>query len=235
MRNPLKLLPTPFWCYVLPMLASSVGWIPRESLFYSFASQQILPICLFLLLIGTDLRSLIRMGPLALRIMLAGSVGTFLGGWIAFHLYQRWLPPGSWGAVGALTASWIGGSANLLAVKEAVGVPDSLIGSVILVDMVVAYSWMALLIAAAAWEPAWNRLIATGSAGVPARGIPPRAPQEAGRARCPQHYKGRGRARPDARARPPRWGGRAMPGRNPRAGVALARPRRAARFSRRVV
>lgn len=155
----LRFLPTPFWCYMLPMLAGSLGWIPKQSPLYSFVSQQILPVCLVLLLIGTDLKSLARLGPAAIRIMLAGAAGTILGGIGSFFLYKQWLPPGSWGAVGALTGSWIGGSANLLAVKEALGVPDSLIGPVILVDALVAYSWMALLVAASGWQEKWDRLI----------------------------------------------------------------------------
>ncbi len=139
------------------MLASSAGWIPREAPLYTFASKQLLPVCLVLLLIGTDLGSLARLGPSAIRIMLAGAGGTILGGAAAFFLYHRWLPSGSWGAVGALTGSWIGGSANLLAVKEALGVPDALVGPIILVDAMIAYSWMGLLIAASAWQERWDR------------------------------------------------------------------------------
>ncbi len=159
MRRLLRFLPVPFWCYFLPMIAGSLGWIPRESGFYTFVSRQILPVCLVLLLIGTDLKALGRIGGKATALMLAGAAGTILGAFGSFFLYKPFLPAGSWGAVGALTGSWIGGSANMLAVKEALEVPDALIGPVIILDAVVAYSWMGLLIAAAAWQPQWNARI----------------------------------------------------------------------------
>ncbi|MDO8730777.1 MAG: DUF819 family protein [Candidatus Omnitrophota bacterium] len=161
-------LPVPFWCYFLPMIASSLGWLPRESGFYTFVSRQILPVCLVLLLIGTDLKTLSRIGGKAAALMLAGAVGTILGAFASFFLYKPFLPAGSWGAVGALTGSWIGGSANMLAVKEALEVPDALIGPVIILDAVVAYSWMGLLIAAAAWQEKWDRRV-TRPESVPAQ------------------------------------------------------------------
>jgi hypothetical protein len=54
-------------------------------------------------------------------------------------------------------------------------------------------------------------------------GVPPRAPQKAARAWCPWYVQVQGRARPDARVRPPRWGGRTVPGWNPRAVPAMPR------------
>ncbi len=71
MRRLLRFLPVPFWCYFLPMIAGSLGWIPRESGFYTFVSRQILPVCLVLLLIGTDLKALGRIGGKATALMLA--------------------------------------------------------------------------------------------------------------------------------------------------------------------
>ncbi len=153
-----RVLPVPFWCYFLPMLGSALGLIPTANPLYAFLSRHLLPVCLVLLLLAADLPAITRMGPLALAMMLAGSAGTVLGGLASFFLYQRWLPEGSWGAVGALAGSWTGGSANLLAVKEALQVPDTLIGPIILVDAGVAYTWMGLLIASAGFQNRWDRL-----------------------------------------------------------------------------
>ncbi len=151
----LRRIPVPFWCYFLPMLASAAGWIPRSHPAYPLLSEQLLPICLVFLLLGTDLASMAALGRKALLVMLAGSAGTVIGALVSFSLYRAWLPAGAWGAVGALSASWIGGSANLLAIKEALQVPDSLIGPIVVVDAAVAYSWMALLIASAGLQEKW--------------------------------------------------------------------------------
>ena len=176
-RLPLRFLPVPFWCYFLPMLGTTLGLLPATHPLYTLLSQQLLPACLALLLIGTDLKGLARMGPLALWVMLAGSAGTIAGGLASFFLYKRWLPPGSWGAVGALAGSWTGGSANMLAVKEALGVPDALIGPLVIVDAAVAYSWMALLIASSNWQGIWERVIAPA----PVRLAPHRSSRPSGR------------------------------------------------------
>jgi uncharacterized membrane protein len=151
------------------MLGTTFGWLPESHPLYNRLSQQLLPVSLTLLLIGADLKGISRLGPMATRLMLAGSLGTILGGLWSFRLYHRWLPAGSWGGIGALAASWIGGSANLLAVKEALGVPDSIVGSLVIVDTAVAYSWMALLIWASGLQERWA--IWTGS--VPGEPVEP--------------------------------------------------------------
>ncbi len=158
----LKWAPVPFWCYFLPMLAATAGLIPHESSLYLFGSKQLLPVCLILLLIETDLPALRKLSGSAIGVMLAGCVGTMAGGLISFWIYRRWLPDGSWAAIGALTGSWTGGSANMLAVKEALNMPDSLLGPLVIVDAAVAYSWMALLIYSAKWETTWGKIVRRG-------------------------------------------------------------------------
>ncbi|MBI3317806.1 MAG: DUF819 family protein [Candidatus Omnitrophica bacterium] len=172
----LKPVPLPLFCYLIPMVLTTIGVLPSQDPLYQLFSEQLLPVCLVLLLLGTDLMGIARLGPLALGMMLLGSLGTVLGGLISFKLYGRWLPEGSWGAVGALAGSWIGGSANLLAVKESLGVPDSLIGPIVIVDAAIAYSWMGLLLWASAWQERWNRLLRATSGPSPS-GHPGRALQ----------------------------------------------------------
>ena len=170
-----RILPVPFWCYFLPMLGAASGLFPSANPLYGFLSQHLLPVCLALLLLGADLPAIARMGPLALWMMLAGSAGTVVGGLASFFLYRSWLPEGSWAAVGALAGSWTGGSANLLAVKEALQAPDALIGPIILVDAAVAYTWMALLIGSSGLQGAWDTAVrrAWGFATPPVSGFRP--------------------------------------------------------------
>lgn len=163
----LRLIPTPFWFYFLPMLASTFGVLPKQSPLYGILSRQLLPVCLVLLLIGTDLKETAKLGRTALLLMLAGAAGTVAGGLISFSLFQRWLPPEAWGGIGALSASWTGGSVNLLAVKEALQLPDGLVGPLIIVDAAVAYSWMGLLIWSSSLQEKWN--VAIGASTSSAR------------------------------------------------------------------
>ncbi len=154
-----KLFPVPFWCYMIPMGFTTFGWLPETSPVYTFFSQHILPAAIVLLLIGTDLKALRNTGPLAILVMLSGSLGTIIGGLAGFLMFKQWLPQDAWALVGALTGSWIGGSMNLLAVKEALQIPDASIAPVIIADAVIAYSWMALLISGSNFQTLWNKLI----------------------------------------------------------------------------
>ena len=141
--------PIPFWCYALPMLGSAAGWWPTRSPLYGWCSTQLLPVCLGLLLLGTDLRGLFRVGRQAVGLMVVGSAGMVVGMTAAMALWQEHLPPDAWQGLGALAGSWTGGSMNLLAVKEALGTSDAAIAPIIVTDTIVAYSWMALLLAMA--------------------------------------------------------------------------------------
>ena len=138
--------PVPFWCYLLPMIGTAAGIWPAESPLYVWLSQQLLPICLILLLLGADLRAIARLSRQALGVMAAGSLGIVLGMVTAAGIWHRWLPSNGWQALGALAGSWTGGSMNLLAVKEALRAPDAAIAPIIVVDTIVAYGWMALLL-----------------------------------------------------------------------------------------
>jgi len=59
--------------------------------------------------------------------------------------------------VGALVATWTGGSANLVAVATALSLSPELQGVLIIVDTVVAYTWMGFLISFAARQEAFDR------------------------------------------------------------------------------
>ncbi len=158
-------LPVPFYCYFLPTCLAAAGLLPAESPLYGGAARFLLPVCLALLLINVDFLALAGLGRPAL-VAMAWGVGGILGGMVAaYGFFHRWLPPEAWKSVGALAGSWTGGSANLIAVKEALAAPENVFSPVIVVDTVFAYSWMAFLIWLAGRQGAidrWNRVPAEG-------------------------------------------------------------------------
>ena len=48
--------------------------------------------------------------------------------------------------LGALSGSWIGGSANMVAVGKSIGTSDDLFGNMIVIDTLVGYGWMGVVI-----------------------------------------------------------------------------------------
>jgi uncharacterized membrane protein len=150
-------LPALVWAYWLPMLSTTVGLIPAESPLYRSMTRYLLPASLVLMLLSSEVKSIARLGRTALLVMAAGVLGIIAGSITGFLALRPWLPPEAWKAVGALSATWIGGSANLVAVATALGLSPDLQGVIIIVDTVVGYSWMALLITMAGSQERFDR------------------------------------------------------------------------------
>jgi uncharacterized membrane protein len=146
-------------CYFLPTLSSAFGITPLQSPAYDWVSRFLLPLCLLLLMVAVDLPAILKVGRTALLMMVAGTIGIIIGGPVAFLIFQGALPPEAWKAFAALSGSWIGGSANFVAIAESVGAPDAVLGPAIVVDTVVGYSWMAVLLALSAWQLRFDRAI----------------------------------------------------------------------------
>jgi uncharacterized membrane protein len=152
--------PALFWIYFLPMIVSGLGVIPQQHAIYPRITNTVLPAGLILLLIVTDIKAILKLGRPALLMMFTGSAGIMIGAPLVVMLFKPWLPADTWSGFGALSASWIGGSANMIAVKEAVHTPDAIFFPMIVVDTVVAYSWMGLLILLEGFQKTydkWNR------------------------------------------------------------------------------
>lgn len=155
-----KFLPSMFWIYFLPMLANTFGLLPVSHDLYGQITKWLLPAALALLLLSADIRGILRLGPVALGAMAFSVTGIVIGAPAVTFLYRQWLPEDAWKGIGALSASWIGGSANMIAVGKAIGTPDDIFAPIIIVDTIIPYCWMGLLIALSAWQSRfdrWNR------------------------------------------------------------------------------
>jgi len=155
-----RVTPAVIYVYFLPALSTSLGITPASSQAYDWMIRYLLPVSLLLLMVTVDVRAVVRLGSKALIMMLAGSAGIIIGGPVALALLGRFLPPDTWMGLAALSGSWIGGAPNMVAIKESVGTPDSLMGPIIVVDTVVAYGWMGVLLFLSSFQgkiDAWLR------------------------------------------------------------------------------
>lgn len=149
-----NVIPFMFWIYFLPMIVGTLGLIPPPKLpggttgieFYDEIVVYCLPACLILLMLHVDIRAILRLGPLALAVMVAGALGVMVGGPIVAALFGSHLPADMWKGFGALAGSWTGGSTNLLTVSRGLEAPKSVEGAAIIADTVVVYGWMTMLI-----------------------------------------------------------------------------------------
>jgi len=151
--------PPVIYAYFVPTISTTVGITPSSSVAYEWMVRYLLPVALVLLMITIDLRSVAKLGGMALIMVVAGTAGIVIGGPIALLLFGGFLPEGAWMALAALSGSWIGGTANMVAIAESVGTPDSLMGPIIVVDTVVGYGWMGILLFFSGWQHRWDRRI----------------------------------------------------------------------------
>jgi len=155
--------PHPFWrrfytyvpalllCYFVPAIYNSVGLIDGEaSRLYHVASRYLLPATLVLLCVAIDFKAILRLGPKALILFFTGTIGVVIGAPLSMFLVGLVSPETvsgeTWRGFAAVAGSWIGGSANQAAMKEAFEIPPELFGSMVAVDVLVASAWMAVLL-----------------------------------------------------------------------------------------
>lgn len=161
-------VPTVLLCYFIPAVFNSLGLISGESSnLYKVASRYLLPASLVLFTISIDLKGILKLGPKALTMFLAGTVGIMLGGPFALitvgliypDIYTGTGPDEIWRGLSTIAGSWIGGGANQTAMLEVFGASPVLFGQMIAVDVLVANLWMAFLLYWAAKPEKLDKLL----------------------------------------------------------------------------
>ncbi len=147
-----KVVPALVFCYFVPTTLTTLGVIPDSSPLYSWVKTFVLPASLLLLIVALDVPGILRLGPKALIMMLAGTLGVVIGGPISLFVCQwilpaKWaLPDDAWRGMSALAGSWIGGGANFVAIGEAARVSPSMLSAMVIPDVFVASIWMGILL-----------------------------------------------------------------------------------------
>ena len=159
LKSLFEVTPPIIYAYFVPTLSTTFGIIPAASPTYDWMSRYLLPFALLMLMITIDLRAIVRLGGMAIFMLCAGTLGIVIGGPIVYMIFGGMLPPESWKGLAALSGSWIGGTANLVAIAESVGTPDEILGPIIVVDTVVGYGWMGVLLFFSGWQARFDRRI----------------------------------------------------------------------------
>ena len=148
------IVPALLLCYFLPAALNSLNIISGEySNLYFVSSRYLLPASLILLCLSIDLKGIVRLGPKALIMFFAGTLGIIIGGPIALMIVAsiapEWLGADAgeiWRGLATVAGSWIGGGANQTAMKVIYETPNDIFSKMIVVDVLVANVWMAVLL-----------------------------------------------------------------------------------------
>lgn len=148
-------IPALFLCYMIPAAFTSFNIIqPDTSGLYYMASRYLLPGSLILLILSVDIKALFGLGSKSLIMFFTGTVGIILGGVFAVWIFSIFSPDtvggegyeATWRGLATIAGSWIGGGANQSAMLETYKYKESLFGSMLIIDIVVANIWMAVIL-----------------------------------------------------------------------------------------
>lgn len=155
-----RVLPPIVFTYLLVTLLAVVGvWQVNDEIrgAQSLLIANLVPALLFLLMINCDLRVILALGPRVLAVFACTTASLFIAFIATFLAYRHWLPGDAWQPLAALSGSWVGGTANMVAVKQAIGMSDSLLAMSLLTDALCYSMWVVVLFSAAPLAPAFNR------------------------------------------------------------------------------
>ncbi len=162
------------WMEAAGIAKSEYDGFTRKSQLYYMASRYLLPASLLLLCLSIDMKGIIRLGPKAGIMFITGTLGVVVGGPIALLVISYVAPEGFipaspeevWRGLSTVAGSWIGGGANQAAMKEIFNVDDTLFGTMVVVDVVVANIWMAVLLYGASISPRLDAKLKADSSAI---------------------------------------------------------------------
>lgn len=148
-----KIIPSIVFAYFVPTLLANfnivpfvdTAIIPNEAPIYKGIKKYIIPAALVLLVLAVDIKGILGLGKKAVIMFLAATAGIVIGGPLSLWIWQDHLPPEIWKGMGALAGSWIGGGANFTAMGDALNTPETMMGAMVIVDVLAANIWTGIL------------------------------------------------------------------------------------------
>jgi uncharacterized membrane protein len=117
----------------------------------------LLPALVFLLLVRCDLRAVVALGPRILLAAFCSTVSILAGIVVAWMLWRWWLPADGWRVLASIGATWIGGTANLVAVSRAIAAEPDVVSLALLTDTICYTAWVLVLFASVPFARRFNQ------------------------------------------------------------------------------
>ena len=158
-----NVVPPLVWIYVLNMVFCTAGLYASDacSAAYGALKNNLLYAMIFVMLLRCDFRKLAKLGGRMIAIFLGCSATLAIGFIACYPIFMNSLGGGekTWAAVAALYASWVGGSANMAAMQDALPVDGGAYSCALALDTVCYSVWIALLLLAVRYAGKWNKAV----------------------------------------------------------------------------
>ena len=128
------------------MVLSQAGVVPTKSDLYDFLQGPLVLVGLVMMTVGLHLNDVIRVPWRTLLIFLIGALGSVLGGLVAGYVGSLYLGIDGYKLAAQLTASYIGGGENAVAMQKIFDIPHPYFVAVFAVDDIVTSIWMAFTV-----------------------------------------------------------------------------------------
>jgi len=143
--------------YAFSMFLAAIGvfeYSEEVNSIYSLTKTNLLPAMLFLMLLQVDFSHFFRLGKSLLVSYVLAVVSIAFGFITVFFLFSFGTDEAA--AFGALAGSWMGGTANMIAVGSALGISQEAYGYALIVDSVNYTLWVMLLLFLVPFAKAFN-------------------------------------------------------------------------------
>lgn len=122
-----KFIPPVIMIYIGAMVMFTCGvWEMNESVTATRAAfiNNLVPVMIFLMCLRCNLKEIVKLGPRLTLTFFSATFSIALGFIISFIIFRTFFESDTHLAFAAMSAGWMGGTQNFLAVKSALGVSD---------------------------------------------------------------------------------------------------------------
>lgn len=157
------IIPPLVWIYILNMCFCTVGLFDSDACAATYGSlkNNLLYAMIFVMLLRCDFCKLGKLGPRMISIFAGCALTLGVGFFALYPVFVNALGGAgkTWGATAALYASWVGGSANMAAMQDALPVDAGAYSCGLALDTACYSLWIALLLLAVKYASRWNKSV----------------------------------------------------------------------------
>lgn len=119
--------------------------------------QWLLPALMFLLLVNCDIKAILALGPRILLGFLCATASILLAMVIVYAAMRGVLPAGAGITMASVGGGWIGGTANMVAVSQALAASPDAVANALLMDALCYSVWVLVLFSSVPMQKRFNR------------------------------------------------------------------------------